>query len=67
MIDNTKIAAYLWVDKLYEEKGIDEARAIMTYNVTKNRHFNESAHWVTMAWHRIHQIESEIYSKILHQ
>jgi hypothetical protein len=57
MTDQTKISAINWVDTLVKERGIEQARQIMTYNVTKNAHFRESNHWITMVWHRINQIE----------
>lgn len=58
MTDQTKINAINWINKLVKERGIKQTRQLMTYNVSKNPYFRESNHWITMAWHRINELET---------
>lgn len=58
MTDQTKISATKWIDSLIQERGIKQARQIMTYNVTKNPYFRESNYYITIVWQRISEIES---------
>jgi hypothetical protein len=56
--DNTAIAATNWIDKIIKERGIEQARQLMTYNVSKNPYFRESNYYITIVWQRINEIEN---------
>ena len=59
-INQTEITATNWIDRVIKERGIKQARQIMTYNITKNPFFHESICYINAVWKRINEIEDSI-------
>ena len=51
-----QIDANNWIDSIVKERGLKQAKQMLTYNVNHNPHFNHCYKWVSFAWERIDRL-----------